>query len=100
MTQGPTRLGEAEFRAGPYLPPPRVIFLVGVEGAAVGSRSLPRRRGGLQAGLEAGAVGLALDDEVVGAAGEAIDGALGAEWIGEGGEPLVWPSVADDGEPA
>src|SRR5581483_2616065 len=78
------------------LSPSRVIFRVGVRGAAGGPRAFPRRRRGLQAGLEAGAVGLALDDEIVGAAGEAIDGALGAERIGEGGQPFVRPAVADD----
>src|SRR6266849_457241 len=46
----------------------------GVARSSVSRRAPPR--GGRQAGLEPGAVGLALDDEVVGAAGEAIEGLL------------------------
>ena len=57
-------------------------------------------RGGGRAGLEPGAVGLALDDEVVGAAGEAIEGALRADGIGEGGEPFIGPAVAGDDQRA
>jgi len=45
------------------------------------------------AGFPATAVRLALDDEIVGVAGEAIDRALGADRIGEGGEPCAWSPV-------
>jgi hypothetical protein len=34
-----------------------------------------------------------LEDEVVGIAGETIDGALGADGIGKGRQPLVGPAV-------
>jgi hypothetical protein len=39
--------------------------------------------------FEPGAVVLALDDQVVRVAGEAVDGGLSADGIGERGEPLV-----------
>jgi len=67
-------------------------------GSSVGGGALAGS--GLEAGLEAAAVGLALDDEVVGAAGEAIEGALGADGIGEGGEPLIGAAIADDDQGA
>jgi hypothetical protein len=71
---------------------------VGVTRSSVSRRAPPR--GGRQVGLEPGAVGLALDDEVVGAAGEAIEGALRADGIGEGGEPFIGPAVAGDDQRA
>ena len=43
--------------------------------------------------LESAAIGLPLDHEVVGVAGEAVNGALGADRIGEGGEPLVGTTI-------
>src|SRR3990172_11777666 len=66
--------------------------------SSVGGRALPR--GGRQAGLEPGAVGLALDEEVEGAAGEAIEGALRTDGVGEGGEPFIGPAVAGDDQRA
>src|SRR5262245_29837182 len=39
--------------------------------------------------FEPRAIGLAVDDEVIGVAGEAIDRALRAHGIGEGGEPFI-----------
>jgi hypothetical protein len=38
-------------------------------------------------------IALALDDEVVGGIGEAIESALCADGVGEGGEPLFGPAV-------
>ena len=38
--------------------------------------------------LESRPIRFAVDDKVVGIAGEAIDRALGADWIGEGQRPL------------
>src|SRR5258708_39826065 len=46
-----------------------------------------------EGGLETAAVGLSFDDEVVGVIGEAVDDALGAEGVGEGGEPFVRAAV-------
>src|SRR5262249_47695679 len=43
--------------------------------------------------LEPWPIGLALDDQVIRVAGEAIDGALGTHGIGEGGKPFVRPSI-------
>jgi hypothetical protein len=37
--------------------------------------------------------GLAVDDQVIGVAGEAIDGALSSDGIGEEGEPLIGPRL-------
>lgn len=47
-------------------------------------------------GFQPAAVGLALNDEVVGVAGESVDRALGADRIGEGREPLVGSPVGGD----
>lgn len=46
------------------------------------SGGLARRGGRLQGWLQSGAVGLALDHEIVGAAGEAIDGSLEVQVTG------------------
>ena len=50
-------------------------------------------------GLEASPVGFTLDHEVVGVGGETVDGTLGTDGIGEGGEPFVGSAVRshDDG---
>ena len=42
------------------------------------------------------AIAVALDHEVVGIAGEAVDGGLATGWIGEGAEPLVGATVGGD----
>jgi hypothetical protein len=52
-----------------------------------------RRASAAAAGFLPAAVRLALDDEIVGVAGEAIDRTLGADGVGEGGEPFVWPAI-------
>ena len=50
--------------------------------------------------LESAAVRLAVDDQVVRVARETIDGALGANRVGEGHEPLVRPAIRrDDNRP-
>src|SRR6185436_7502354 len=75
----------------------------GADGSRVrsgSSASRARSRGSRRAGLEAGTIGFALDDEVVGAAGEAIEGALRADGVGEGGEPLIRAAVAGDNQGA
>jgi hypothetical protein len=46
--------------------------------------------------LEPAPVGLAFDDEFVSGAGEPVDGALGADRIGEGGEPFIGSAVGGD----
>ena len=50
--------------------------------------------------LEPGAIRFALDDEVVGVAGEAIDGALRAHGIGKGREPFVRAAIRGDDDRA
>src|SRR3972149_144530 len=47
-------------------------------------------------GFEPGAVGLALDDEVVAVGGESVDGALCTNGVGESGEPFVGPSIRSE----
>lgn len=42
-------------------------------------------------------MGFALDDEIESVVGEVVDGALGAEGVVEGGEPLIeFPVGVDD----
>src|SRR3984885_1161544 len=56
-------------------------------------RSRRRRRVLVDGGLEASAVGLAVDDEVVGVVLESVDGALRQQGVVEDGEPLTGVAV-------
>jgi hypothetical protein len=51
---------------------------------------------GWDGGFEPRAVGVALDDEVVAIGSEAVDGALGADGVGESSEPFVGPSIGSE----
>src|SRR2546427_4054814 len=75
----------------------RVISIAVCTLRAMSSRALLGLR--RHAGFEARAIRLAVDDKIVGIAGKAIDGALRANRIGEGGEPFVRTAVRghDDG---
>ena len=64
----------------------------GLTGAS--SRALLRLLG--QPGFEPWAIRFPFDDEIVGIAGEAIDGALRPHGIGKRGEPFVRPAVRGD----
>src|SRR5260370_26042876 len=48
---------------------------------------------GREAWFQSGPIRFAFDDQIVGVTGEAIDRALRADRIGEGGEPFVRPAV-------
>ena len=50
----------------------------------------------LKLGFLAGPIGLAVHGQIVRVAGETVDGALGADRVGEGGEPLVGTAVGGD----
>ena len=67
---------------GLWLPPSAP--LEGVPRSSAALLRFPR-----QLGLEAGPIRFAADDEVVGVAGEAVDGALGPDGVGECREPFV-----------
>jgi len=68
----------------------------GLTGAS--SRALLRVFG--QPRLEPRPMGFAVDDEIVGVAGQAIDGALRAHRIGEGGQPFVRATIRSDDDRA
>ena len=61
--------------------------LVIVDGGDESSRALLRVLG--EPRLEPGSIRFAVDDQVIGVTGEAVDGALSPHRIGKGGEPFV-----------
>ena len=69
-----------------------------VAGRGASSRALLRLLG--EPRLEPRSIRFALDDQVVGVAGEAIDGALRAHGIGKRGEPFVRAAIRGDDDRA
>ena len=65
---------------------------------AASSRALLRLFG--EPGFEPRSIGFSLDDQVVGVAGEAIDGTLSADGIRKRGQPFVRPAIRGDDDGA